>query len=364
MEKRKAEVVGACIVSAASSFPLHLMSLLVALVALDGRLPIERAGWISSSFMLGLLAGTVGLPLSGVTRVTPFWAAAAPVIVGSGLGLGAFVGGAYLLAGWVIVGAAAGMLSLLGSTAAATYRDAHFVFSLRLALVLFSSAVAIAMGAALGGFRSYGNAVSVLGIAFAGACAAGLVWYRAPEPRARSREPRQDTRRRLYDLLIVALFFCGQTGFSSYAAHLAIANGIDAGSLPPVYAFCKTAAAAILLRLGLSGRSVAPSLWLGALLGMAVVSMALSTGFAQFAVGLLCWEIALNLQSTRMQATIVSRHPAFAGAWIPAAVAFGAALGPVAHGLLLSVTGGMWFVLYTVASGMLPAIALKPYAKR
>lgn len=358
MEKKKAEVVGACIVSAASSFPLHLMSLLVALAALDGRLPIERAGWISSSFMLGLLAGTIGLPLSGVTRVTPWWAAAAPVIVGAALGLGALVGGGYLLVGWVVVGAAAGMLSLIGSTVAATYRDAHFVFSLRLALVLFSAAAAIAMGAVFGGFRSYGNAVSVLGIAFAVACAVGLVWYRTPEPKVSSREPQQGMGR-LYDLLTVALFFCGQTGFSAYAAHLAIANGIDTGVLPPVYAFCKTVAATILLRLGLVGRSGVPSFWLGAMLGVAVFAMARSTGFAQFAAGLLCWEIALNLQSTRMQATIVSRNPAFAGAWIPAAVAFGAALGPVTHGLLLSVAGGMWFVLFTVVSGILPAMALR-----
>jgi hypothetical protein len=359
---RRTEVVGACIISAAGSLPLHLMSFMVALAAIDGLLPVERAGWINSFFFAGLLAATVALPLLGFKRVTPLWPIVGIFAVIVSLWVGTVRGTTLLLGGWVMVGAVCGALHFLGSTSAASYQDRHFVFGLRLALVLFAAAIVIGGAGLVGGFRSYGDAALVLGIGFTSACFVGLLWYRPP-PVPDQAQPTTsglvaaavEDHRRWHGLGITALFFAGQPGFAAYAAHLALSHGIEAAGLPAVYAGCKAAGAVVLLKWGSSARSGVPTLRVGAALAVAVLSMALARDLVVFAVGLLIWEIAVNVQSTRLQATVVAHHPSHSGPWLPAAIAVGAGGGPAIFGALLGHGMGHWFVAYSVLSGLLPA---------
>ena len=60
----------ACLLSALGSFPLHMMALVVALAIRDGIASVEHAGWFSASFMLGLLAGSVGCGEATSTTAT------------------------------------------------------------------------------------------------------------------------------------------------------------------------------------------------------------------------------------------------------------------------------------------------------
>ena len=152
-ELRRTEVIGACIVSAAGSLPLHLTSFMVALVAAEGRLPVAQAGWISSCFMAGLFASTVGLPLLGVRRVTAVWPLVGVLLLGMALWVGSAYGPGMLLGGWVLIGAVCGLLHFLGSTSAASYHDRHFVFGLRLALVLFAASAVIGGAGLIGGLQ-------------------------------------------------------------------------------------------------------------------------------------------------------------------------------------------------------------------
>ena len=357
---RRREIVGACVVSAAGSLPLHLTSFTVALAAAEQRLPIELAGWISSCFFVGILASTVSLPLFGFRRVTAIWPAICAVVVAAALWLGTIQGPLSLLCGWGVVGAACGVLHFLGSTSAASYPDRHFVFGLRLALVLFAAAAVIGGAGLVGGFKSYATAVTVLGVGFGLACVIGLFWYRPPpamaEPCLRTPAVSVQGRGRWHGLAITVLFFAGQPGFMAYAAHLALSHHIEVAALPMIWAGCKALGALVLLKWGANARSGSPTLGLGAMLGLAVLSMASAHNLALFAFGLLLWEIAINQQSTRLQAMVVSFHPAHGGLWLPAAIAIGAGIGPVIHGALLGQAAGHWFVAYSVVSGLLPAI--------
>jgi len=358
--RRRQEIVGACIVSAAGSLPLHLTSFTVALAAAEQRLPIDRAGWISSCFFTGILATTIGLPMLGFKRVTAIWPLACVIAVCLALRLGATQGPDVLLGSWVVVGTACGLLQLLGSTSAASYPDRHFVFGLRLALVLFAAAAVIGGAGFVGGFESYASAVTVLGFGFALACLVGSYWYRPP-PKAGAGPPSASAAHlprgeRWHGLAIAILFFAGQPGFMAYAAHLARSHGIAVAGLPLIWAGCKVLGAVVLLRWGANARSGVPTWRLGVVLGVSIVAMAFAHDLAVFAFGLLLWEIAVNVQSTRLQATVVSINPAHGGLWVPAAIAIGAGIGPAIHGALLGQAAGRWFVAYSVVSGLLPAI--------
>lgn len=354
----KPEVVGACIVSAAGSLPLHMMSFMVALAIAEGRLGIGEAGWISSCFVAGIFTATVALPLAGFQRVTTIWALMGVVVLATALWLGEGYGAAYLLGGWVAVGGVCGTLLFLGSSSAAAYSDRHFVFGLRLALVLFAAAAVIGGAHAFGAFATYRGAAAALAVGFALACCLGLVWYRPPSAidREASASPMVRNLDRRWDgLLVAVLFFAGQPGFMAYAAHLAIANGVPSAELPAVYAAGKAIGAVALLKWGANARAGAPNYKLGLLLGLAIVAMAAAQEIVLFSCGLVLWEITVNAQSARLQATLVNQQPFRAAMWLPAAVAIGAGVGPVIHGGLLGQTAGHWFVVYSVLSGLLPA---------
>ena len=357
---RRREIAGACMVSAAGSLPLHVASFMVALAAAEGRLPIDQAGWISSCLFAGILVSAVCLALCGLTRVTASWVAVSVIVVLVALYAGTTQGRMYLLGGWLVVGLSCGVLHFLGSTSAASYVDRHFVLGLRLALVLYAAAAVIGGAALIGGFRSYAVAATVLGIGFAAACLVGLIWYRPPPIVIASSSKLSGVPsirgERWHGLAITVLFFAGQPGFMAYAAHIAVSNGVSVAGLPVVWACCKGLGATALLKWGAHTRSGPPTFKLGLMLAVAVLAMTFAHNLAAFAVGLLLWEVAINVQSIRLQATVVTLHPWHAGPWLPAAIATGAGIGPVIHGALIGHATGHLFVAYSVLSGLLPAV--------
>jgi hypothetical protein len=352
----------ACLLSALGSFPLHMMALVVALAIRDGIASVEHAGWFSASFMLGLLAGSVGLPAVGVTRVTKRSCAVAVGVVASGLAAGALVPGPAAFAGWIAVGAGCSVLNLLGTTFAAGHAHRQQVLRVRMAIVLLGAAVLILLSQVTGGFGSYASVVAVLAASIVLLCALAIGWYVPPSSVSARRAGPAPGQRRIpaAAIAVVILFFAGQPGFTAYAAHIAATHGIGIDVLPFAYAACKGAAALVLLQLSAeSVRRAAPAAALSLLLAVAIAAIAFATDIVPFVLGLLAWEIATNLLSTRFQAALLARHSAFAGPWLPALIAAGAGIGPVVHGWAIGAHLGLLFVAFSIFSAFLPALWLR-----
>lgn len=111
-------VAATAALSALGSLPQHLMALVVAPAIGDGLASVEQASWISASFVLGMLAGSIGLPAAGVSRI-PRWAAAGLLAAMAGAGQAALPAGRQLGGlDWMMccfIGAACGGLNVLGS---------------------------------------------------------------------------------------------------------------------------------------------------------------------------------------------------------------------------------------------------------
>jgi hypothetical protein len=336
------------------------MSFMVALAIVDDLLPVQRAGWIGSCFTFGILASTVGLPLLGFRSVTNPWPIAAIGSAIAALCMGALYGAVSLLMSWIAVGAACGLLHFLGSTAARSYPDRQFVLGVRLAAVLLAAALVIGAGGLWSGFNSYQVGAIVLSGGVALVAAVGMVWYRPRSLRDASNGADASMSISPWapwtSLGIVAVYFAGQTGFVGYAAHGALVNGIAAGDLPGVYAGAKALTAMVLLWLCARSRSGQPSLLGAALLATAVILMAAATDLFMFALGLVLWEVAANIQSTRLQTLVVTRFPLSGSLGIPAAIALGAAIGPAMHGALLGSAAGEWFIAFSALSAFLPVV--------
>jgi hypothetical protein len=353
---RKA-IVGACVLSATGSLPLHLMPFLVALTASEGRLDPERSGWLSSALMCGMLASALSLPLLRFTRVTPLAAFVAVIFLLGGILSSVNAGPVGILVCWCVAGAVCGLFQFLGSTSAASYADRHFVFGLRLALVMFAAAGFIGFGAYLGGFESYMGLTAGLSVLILFACCVGLALYSPPLTQSQlnaQAEEVADSTGRWQGLTIAYLYFAGQPGFMAYAAYIALSHGIPAGDLPFAFAAAKVCGAVVLLKWGSNTRSGAPTLLIGSLLGISSIAIATTDCIAVFSLALIGWEICVNVQSTRLQATVVSDRPYLGGLWLPAALALGASTGPVLHGHLLGQSNGHWFIAFSVATGLLP----------
>jgi len=356
----------ACLLSALGSLPLHMMALVVALAIRDGAVVVAQAGWFSASFMLGLTLGAIGLPALGARNVSRKMALAALLGVVSALAIGPLVGGGSTFACWIAVGIGCSVLNLLGTTYAAAHAERQRVLRLRMSIVLAGASLFVLGAHLAGGFVSYASLVAMLAAAMAVVGASGLGWYMAPAP-ARVTDATAPAGRRVpYGaLVIVVAFFAGQPGFTAYAAHIAATHGIHIDALPIAYAVCKGVAALVLLRLSADrGKAGASDFCLSLLLGAAVATIAFAADIRVFVFGLLAWEIAVNLLSTRFQAALLARHPAFAGPWLPALIAVGAGLGPVVHGWTIAAQIGVVFVVFSIGTAFLPLLWMQERGMR
>ena len=103
---------------------------------------------------------------------------------------------------------------------------------------------------------------------------------------------------------------------------------------------CKFAACAALLtrNFGLSRRWPDPTLRIGGLALAMSASVVIATSTSGLLLlGLLVWQIALNVMSARFQADVVSADPVNAGAWITGAILLGSATGYVLRGAAMAV---------------------------
>lgn len=348
-------VLGASLLSAAASLPLHLMPFLVVTLVAEARLPLAQAGWIASAYMAGQLLAAVLLPAAGMTRLGARHAAAAVVVLAAGPWLSARADAPDLLACWFGVGIACGALQFLGATTAAASRTRLTAFSLRLGAILVASSGAIVLLNLLAGFAGYAALVTQLCLILALLGAAGLSFYRAPPPHEPGRGADSPSGSHWLGLAAVFVVFAGQPGFWAYAVQGAQQKGIALAGMAYAIAACKALSVLVLIaaiRRPQAARQalLAPGLAVGA----GILVMAHATQLAPFIVGVLLWELAVNVLSVRFQAAVVSHSGAAAAPWLAATIFLGAATGPLLHGLAIQAQAQGLFVMFAAASALVP----------
>lgn len=348
-------VLGASLLSAAASLPLHLMPFLVVTLVAEARLPLAQAGWIASAYMGGQLLAAALLPAAGMTRLSARHAAVAALVLAAGPWLSVRADARDLLACWFGVGVACGALQFLGATTAAASPQRLAAFSLRLGAILVASSAAIVVLNVLAGFAGYAALATQLCLILALLGAAGLALYRPPPQQPPNAEAGSNRRVHWLGLAAVFVVFAGQPGFWAYAVQGAQQKGIALQGMAYAIAACKALSVLVLIA-AIRRTQPAPQALLGPGLavGAGVLVMAHATQLAPFIVGVLLWELAVNVLSVRFQAAVVSQAGSNAAPWLAATIFLGAAAGPVLHGLAIQAQARGLFVMFAAASALVP----------
>jgi hypothetical protein len=160
----------------------------------------------------------------------------------------------------------------------------------------------------------------------------------------------------LAGLLIVYLFFAGQTGYLSYVIQQAIARGMTFEVAVLSLALMKISAGIwVLCSSCVNKDSKSGSFWsLTLILIGAIVALFYSRHVAVFFVALLAIEMALNNLSARLQAAVVAAWPEFGGRWLTGIMLLGAASGPPLNGFAIGIGWEGAFVLICILSSLGP----------
>lgn len=355
-------LIGASVLSAAGSLPLQILPFLVLSLVAGGRIDVAFAGWVGSSFLIGMLSSALLLPILGIQRLNSWHAfvAVCTIIFAIFLSIDiTFLPVFFTL--WFVVGFACGGLQFLGATTAAAADDKPQAFALRLSIALIIAGCVIIALAQFDSQKIYTKLAYFLMAAFGLSGAIGLALYRtittsSAQP-AKPAVVTKPSQRKWSGLIIVFCFFIGQPGFWAYAMQSASQRGLDLKDAAFVIAAAKILSALILLyksqkntpQSGL-GRLLA----LGCAIAVSIFAMTYSTAVLLFFVAFLIWELALNILSARLQGTVVAASPGHAGAWITAAILLGAATGPIIHGAAIKGDIEIVFITYSAISGLLP----------
>ena len=359
--------------SAASALPLHLLPLLVAAVIAQGRLPVAQAGWVASACLLGQLTAAITLPLMGFTYVKRGHAAVCVAALLLALHGSNFPFAGSLLAAWFAVGLACGNLYFLATTTAAAAINKEAAFALRLCLSLIVSGLtifALQLGLA---FSNYAVLVIQLSVVFIMLTLIGLWLYEPPATAAAESvqgvapiHAQKVFHHRSAGLAVVFLLFLGQTGFWAYAVQTVQQRNVSFSNIAYAIAFSKILAGVWLYgnskyraKTKFRANTVYDFLIPGAVLVIALLCMSLSRMAPAFMLGVLLWELSLNLLGARLQAAVVDDNPRQAGVWITAAVFLGACIGPALHGASINMRLGDLFVGYACLSALIPSLWFK-----
>jgi hypothetical protein len=353
-------VLGASLLSAAASLPLTLLPLLVLAVLQEGRLPASQSGWVGSACMLGQLLAVLILPALKVRRIVRPAAAVAVLVLVAATLASSRGPGSTLLASWLLVGVVCGCMQFLASTAAASASDPPRAFALRLTV---SSTLAGLVVAALQigkGFTDYATLSAQLAMAFAVVAGVGLVLYRTPQAvvaRSRYGGPQRLSPGALAGFIVLFIVFVGQHGLWAFALKGAQQRGLAVDSAMWAIVLCKFAAAAVVLTSVWKAGAGTPSLFLpSAAVAAGGTAVAMANEVAALWVGLLVWEVGMNVLSARLQAVLAQQNAQRAGMWMSSAILLGAASGPALAGWATSVGMFGWFAVFGVATGLVPCL--------
>lgn len=357
-------VIGASLLSAAASLPLHLLPLLVLAVLQEGRLSPAQAGWVGSAYMLGQLCAVLVLPSLKVHRVVrPAATAAVLVLIGATL-LSSNSHSAVLLASWLLIGMVCGSLQFLATTTAAAATDRRLAFAFRMAMSAMMGGTVIVLLQLLKGFADYATLSWQLALAFAAVAGAGLVFYRTPPvapmaPVVKGAAAAALSFKTRAGFAVLFVLFVGQHGLWAFAVQGAQQRGLILGQLMWAIALCKFAGAAVVLASGWGWgqKQQNPSVLVPALAvaaGGACLTMTTQAGV--FWTGLLFWEVGFGVLSARLQAILAQQDPRRAGMWMTSAIFLGAASGPALAGWTVGADLFHVFAVFGVATALVPCL--------
>ena len=356
------ELVGALLLSAAGSLPLHLVPIVVVALIADGRLQTADAGWVASAILFGQLLTSLALPILRIATIQRLPATGISMLLVLGLWITVFDRPTTLFAGWFMVGGSAGVLMYLGTSSASHYRNTTLAFSLRLAIVLILAGAltaALVLGGSLGSYPSFLTTVSAV---FCCLLMTGLFLYRpvliSVQPATRRGSGNMQNGA-LLGFALIFFLFVGQSGFLAYVVQNAIDRGISASEATWSIVAMKIAAGLSLFVMALRSRNRTGQgrlLAIGASLAFALLLAAGTTILAVFLFSLLVYEIAFNMLSARFQAKLADGNRHLAGQWLTGTILLGAAIGPPMHGAAINADLGGCFLFLAAISAVLPGI--------
>ncbi|MBT2326920.1 hypothetical protein J7E62_31980 [Variovorax paradoxus] len=340
-----APFVGASLLSAVGSLPLHLLPILITATVVEGTIPASEAGWIAAALVLGNLTVAIGLPSLGFKSLSPIQNMATVIVFAAGMALTSFGSILTLLVGWFLSGMACGAMLFFGATVTAANSKIRWAFTIRLACVLsLASMVALLMLAMqkTSGLSSYSGLLAVVLVFTTVLCGLALVLSarttdlvppgvaRAAATTGAHTSIRAEFGRS--GMTITLLLFAGQTGFWIYSGVIADMKGFSlttfiwavtiAKALAAIYLFAKTRASSE----SAAGRALLLSA-AGCIAG--ILLMYSIDRVAAYVAGLILWQITFNALSARLQGELIALNPATGGRWLTAVVMTGTALGPI-----------------------------------
>lgn len=370
VDRNTIALIGASLLSAAGSLPMHLMPLIVASLVADSRTSVAQAGWVAAAILLGQLSTSLALPALAVRTVNrgPAVAVAGALLLAlmaSGMG-----GAASLFLGWFLVGACCGVLQYLGVVTASNDPSPTFAFSLRLSIVLMLAGAVVITLRAADVLASYLSMLTALAAAFGVVLATGLSLYHPPRGSPESASARKSASRsprEVVGLITVFLLFVGQTGFLAYAIQNAIERGMVIEETAWAFAGMKIVTGIWLLTIARTGfrNTLRPRFFaLGLVLGFSLIVISYTGRWSGFFVGLIAFEIAFNTLAARLQGAVAMAAPQFTGRWLTAAFLLGAASGPPLNGAAITAEAGPYFIGFAVLSALLPGLWARIYSGR
>jgi hypothetical protein len=352
--------LGASLLSATGSLPMHLMPLIIAAIIADGKVSVAEAGWLASARAIGELLVSLMLPATGALHLSRTSIAVASASLLLAVLAAASESPAVILVSFFIIGACSAGLKFAGTMSAAAYHSRSFAFLFRLALVLGLAGATICCLFAMRAYASYETFLRQFALWMLPALACGSLLYR-PAPTTQpvsTKDARAVSTSGAAGLTIAYLFFLGISGFMTFIAQQALSRGLNGQELVLGFGVMKIVAGAWLL-LAASGLRHGSRAALGSFEVIALVAaiwiVYLSTTMALFLAGLLLLEITLNGTSARLQARVVDVAPQSAK-WLNCVMLLGFASGPPLNGLAINLGSETAFVVLSTTTALLPLL--------
>lgn len=355
-------MIGATLLSAAGSLPLHLAPVLVATVLASRPVTNAQAASLISCIMAGQIAAVLvstRIRIERINRLAVIGTFA--VFFASTLSTPWIDNQLLFNLAWFVAGLVCGLLMQFGIVTAANSRLKLQAFAYRLSFALFFSGV-VSSGVLLFGKRpEYGQLIALLGSVMCFIFLVGVtIWKRDGSSDAPSTSARHVgvTPVDLAGLGLLLLFFAGQTGFLSNAAHFTSQNSVSLGDTAAALGISKIAISFVIFAIAIrgSGNSWRQQMVYALFLCGAVILISLQQDFAWIVVGFIIFELCLNLSSAAFMASLSEAFTLKAKNLLLMAILLGVLSGPPLAGHLIDEGLNIVPILLALMTAFLPIV--------
>ena len=345
-------LLGASLLNAAGSMPLHLSPLIVAVLMADGVDTI-LAGGSRAVVLIGQLITAIGLPLFNSLRLNRrhSLAGAAMMIVGLGISVD------WLLAGWFIVGMGCGVLTYLAVLTAAVHSRPNYAFNVRLGVTMFMAGAAATVFNLMP-LTTYSILTVVLVALLVMLLTVGVSLQLPLDIPAPKRTTKSESGFAWLTLGFVFLLAAGQSGVLAYSLQQANHRGMTLMEVLWALVIIKLVSGVGLLLLRKHKISV---VLLGGLLAVADLTVDNALSVVPFVAGLLVLDITFNLLTSKVQALAAGIAPVLVGKWTQTLILIGSASGTMVAAQ--AIESNLPFVYAAILSALLPMLLINKFVR-